>query len=496
MKPLSSTCLLVFGTITTLLFSYRAMPQAQDSGSITPRQTTSGEPTNKEHGNRLIRVIVTDLEKNPLGGVTVTLTNKNTGERLEGSTSIEGTCDFHSLVDYEYSIRLSLSGWHEVRENGWPKFGERSAFNRAMFVRLQMEQDKDNSLAKYLPEYSDSPTFTVSGVTDPTNLGGHGSDVVLRTKESLAKDAALLNSTNIVEERERLFKLEGGPIANNQEMARWYSMHGDIAESDGHPLEAVRNYQVAAELDPTEANIFAWGAELLLHRAYDPAADVFTRGNQFFPKSSRILIGLGVTSYARGMADEAAQQLSESCDVNPADPTPYVFLGKMQNAEKTEPAGWTERLRRFVQLHPENALAHYYYAVALTKSGDAADRSDAIESSLLKAIELDPHLGDAYLQLGIFYAQRKDFAKAEASYEKAIVNTPLPDEAHFRLAEAYRLTGDRAKAHDEIAQYEKISKQKTQANEQERHEIQQFVYTLRGSANSSTTPPPATAKPQ
>jgi tetratricopeptide (TPR) repeat protein len=168
----------------------------------------------------------------------------------------------------------------------------------------------------------------------------------------------------------------------------------------------------------------------------------------------------------------------------------------MQNAEKTEPTGWTERLRRFVQLHSENAQAHYYYAVALTKSGDAADRSDAIESSLLKAVELDPHLGDAYLQLGILYAQRKDVVKAEAAYEKAIANTPLPDEAHFRLAEAYRLTGDRAKAHDEIAQYEKISKQKTQASEQERHEIQQFVYTLRGPANSPAPPQPPVAKPQ
>jgi tetratricopeptide (TPR) repeat protein len=275
-----------------------------------------------------------------------------------------------------------------------------------------------------------------------------------------------------------------------------HALLGEIAESEGRPLDAVREYQRAAEMEPSEANLFAWGAELLLHRAFEPASEVFTKGHVRYPQSSRILVGLGVTSYARGMADEAAQQLAAACDVNPADPTPYVFLGKMQSAEKKEPAGWTERLRRFVQLHPENALAHYYYAVALTKSGDAADRSDAIESSLLKVVELDPHLGDAYLQLGIFYAQRKDFAKAEAFYEKAIVNTPLPDEAHFRLAEAYRLTGDRAKAHDEIAQYGKISKQKTQANEQERHEIQQFVYTLRGSANSGTTPPPATAKPQ
>src|ERR1700738_1763544 len=42
------------------------------------------------------------------------------------------------------------------------------------------------------PQFYDEPRFTVAGVTDPTNLGGHGSDTVVRTKEALAKDAAAL----------------------------------------------------------------------------------------------------------------------------------------------------------------------------------------------------------------------------------------------------------------------------------------------------------------
>ena len=38
------------------------------------------------------------------------------------------------------------------------------------------------------PEFFDEPKFTVAGVTDGTNLGGHGSNTIVRTKESLAKD--------------------------------------------------------------------------------------------------------------------------------------------------------------------------------------------------------------------------------------------------------------------------------------------------------------------
>jgi tetratricopeptide (TPR) repeat protein len=176
---------------------------------------------------------------------------------------------------------------------------------------------------------------------------------------------------------------------------------------------------------------------------------------------------------------------------------PYLFLGKLQAAEKTEPEGWTGRLKRFTEVAPENALGHYYYAVALTKqNASGAENDKALESSLLKALALDPKLGEAYLQLGILYAKQKDFPKAISAYHKAIEFMAMPDEAHFRLAEAYRLTGERTKALDEIVLYEQISKQKTQENERERHEVQQFVYTLRGKSTGPGSSPQSAPPPQ
>ncbi|MGB8323020.1 MAG: tetratricopeptide repeat protein, partial [Candidatus Acidiferrum sp.] len=287
----------------------------------------------------------------------------------------------------------------------------------------------------------------------------------------------------IEKEKQRVLVLRTGP-----DSAELHELLGDIAESEGRSLEAVREYQRAAEMEPSESNLFAWGAELLLHRAFDPASEVFTKAHQLFPGSARVLVGLGVTSYARGRTQESAQQLAAACDLNPADPMPYLFLGKLQAAEKTEPEGWTERLKRFTEVAPQNAMAYYYYAVALTKEASGTENGKAIEASLLKALAIDSHLGEAYLQQGILYAKQKDFAKAISAYQKAIEFTTLPDEAHFRLAEAYRLTGERTKAHDEIALYEQISKQKTQENERERHEVQQFVYTLRGQTKSGSSP--------
>jgi tetratricopeptide (TPR) repeat protein len=154
----------------------------------------------------------------------------------------------------------------------------------------------------------------------------------------------------------------------------------------------------------------------------------------------------------------------------------------MQSVEASEPPQVVDRLARFAKLQPENALANYYYAVALWKRrASVEDTKDfgLIESLLKKAEHLDPNLGPAYLQLGILYAERKDFADAISEYQRAIAASPEPEQAHYRLAQAYRLRGDTAKAHAETQEFEKISKKQTEEIEQQRHELQQFVYRMR-----------------
>ena len=268
-----------------------------------------------------------------------------------------------------------------------------------------------------------------------------------------------------------------------QDKAELHHLLGDVEERLGNPLEAVREYQRAAELNPSEPNLFDWGAELLMHRAVEPAIDVFTKGSRLFPRSVRMLVGLGVAWYARGSYEQAARRLCEASDLNPDDATPYLFLGKMQTVETTQSEGSVERLGRFARLQPEDALANYYYAVSLwrrRKGPEDAENLAQVESLLQKAVRLDPKFGAGYLQLGILYSERKDFPKAIPAYQKAIEASPQLAEAHYRLAHAYRLTGQRSKAQKELQLYNQISKKTAEEAERERHEIQEFVYTLQG----------------
>jgi len=255
----------------------------------------------------------------------------------------------------------------------------------------------------------------------------------------------------------------------------------------------VKEYQLAAEIEPNEAHLFAWGAELLLHRAFEPAIQIFSRGHAKYPESARMLLGLGVATYNQGATERGEKFLSEACDLHPGDATPYLFLGRVQEAEKIEPQGWAEKFGQFVRLHPENAQVHYFFAVALGKQGDGQTDSETVERELKKAIELDPKFGSAYLQLGISYAARRDPTAAIAAFEKAVETSPLPDEAHYRLAQIYRQSGDAERARKEMALYNQTSREKSRQAEARRHEIQQFVYTLR---EKDAGAPPKDLKPE
>ena len=261
-----------------------------------------------------------------------------------------------------------------------------------------------------------------------------------------------------------------------------HGLVGDLDERLGDPLGAVREYERAAALEPSEPNYFEWGSELLLHRAVRPAVIVFKKGSVVHPNSSRMLVGLGAGLYADGSYDEAAGQLCRASDLKPEDATPYLFLGKMEVTSPTSFSCGEQKLARFVQNQPENALANYYFAMAVLKRGreskSSADSQQA-EALLKKSVAIDPKLGEAYLQLGILYAARGSTDEAIAAFKKAIEVTPGLGEAHYRLSQLYKRAGEKAKAEQEIQLYKQVEKSEADEVERQRREVQQFLIILK-----------------
>ncbi len=266
-----------------------------------------------------------------------------------------------------------------------------------------------------------------------------------------------------------------------------HNLLGQIDEKDGKFLEAVKEYDTAAHIDPSDDNLFAWGGELLLHRTYEPAVDVFKFATQRFPDSPRLQIGLGMALYARGLYEESVDALLKAVDLSPDDPRCYQFLTRAYDSSPKQADEVIQRFRRYAELQPGNARAQYYYAMSLWK-GKRLEQTDpdlkTVEALLKKSIAMDGTFPDAHVQLGNLYADQHEYQQSIPEYEHALELDPNLPDAHYRLGTDYVHAGQKDKAQEEFAVYQKLRAEHLAEDDKERAEVQQFVYSAKGTPAS------------
>jgi tetratricopeptide (TPR) repeat protein len=348
---------------------------------------------------------------------------------------------------------------------------------RAAIASTPGSFDANHQLGEYYlrgGRYKESlPFLQTAYQIDPTNRGNEY-DLALSYE----------GAGNFSQAREHVQKL-----LTQKDDADLRRLSGEIDEKLGDPLAAVREEEQAVRLDPSEQNYFEWGSELLLHRAVWQAVEVFGNGVKIHPKSARMLAALGTALFAGARYDEAAVRLCEASDLHPADPEPYIFLGRIEMAAPTPLACIDQKLARFVQQQPGSSLANYFYAMAILKRQEQPQNQEAlqqVEALLTKAVTIDNKCSDAYLQLGILYFSQRNFEKAIDFYIKAIEANPQLGDAHYRLGVAYDRTGQAAKAKQEFQLHDEIEKSQAAAIENQRREVKQFLVVLQGQA---TYPP-------
>ena len=258
-----------------------------------------------------------------------------------------------------------------------------------------------------------------------------------------------------------------------------HDLLGQIEEKEGKFVAAASEFETAAHMDPSEDNLFDWGSELLLHRTYEPAIDVFQTATQRFPNSPRLMIGLGMALDLRGKYDEAVKALLTAADLDPSDARCYVFLSKAYDSSPNQAEAVIQRFRHYAELQPKNALAQYYYALSLWKgkrAGDTGLNLHDVESLLQKSIALDEKLPDSHVQLGNLYADQHEYAKSIPEYLRALELNPNLSDAHYRLGTDYVHVGQKDQAQKEFDVYQKLRAQHLAEIDKERAEVQQFVY--------------------
>jgi tetratricopeptide (TPR) repeat protein len=259
-----------------------------------------------------------------------------------------------------------------------------------------------------------------------------------------------------------------------------HNLLAQIEEKDGKFVPAANEFEIAAHMQPTEDNLFDWGSELLLHRTYEPATDVFQAAAQRYPSSPRITIGLGLSYYARGLYEDAVKALLKATDLDPAEPRGYLFLFKAYDISPSEVDAVIQHFKRYAELEPNNGLAQYYYAMSLWKGkqieGSSLDIQE-VASLLKKSIALDGSMPETHIELGNLYANQHQYEQSVPEYMYALKLDPNLSDAHYRLGIDYVHMGQKDKAQSEFAVYQTLRAQHMAAVDKEKADVEQFVYS-------------------
>lgn len=239
--------------------------------------------------------------------------------------------------------------------------------------------------------------------------------------------------------------------------ARLHNLLGEVEERHVDFLEAAKEYHRAAEIDPSESNIFDLAMFLLQHKQYvgfvDESIKFFRYGVSKYPRSSKMMVGLGVALYASAQYDEALRVLCAAVDLDPEDRRPVEFLGKARKVSPELAKEVDRRLQDFAERYPENAATNYYYAVSLWERGGGEEgrNTDKIEALFRKAETEDPAWYEPHFQMGVLLQNEKRYPEAIREMMRTAKLKPDFGPAHYRLAMLYGQTGEKSLAAREWA---------------------------------------------
>ena len=397
---------------------------------------------------------VIGIVKNPSGqaiaGAQVTLTAEGSGVAVRAVTDQGGAFAFRSVSPGTYIFTAESSGYSPARPLRITVVAQ-----ERKSVEIPMETSGGTSFAKSPPsggatsaaagDFYDETTFQPSPLTTSGEAAGYSSGSQGEVSHNLLADITNMPAGTVPDEAAKdiqsLFHPEGSAVG------------GRVLSSE--------ECEGAVEREPTEANFFTWGDALLRQHAYRAAEEAFNHGIERYPTSLRLQLASGASQYLRGDYENAVSTFISAASSNPADSRPYILLGKAYSGASVPASDKAlDTLRRFTQVQPQNALSHYYYALGLWKGvrgGNGNARRAEVQKAIERAVNQDPRLADAHLLLGSIYEEREMAAEAIAQYEQVTKLQPDLPAAHYRLSKLYLRQGDKTRADEELARFEKLT---------------------------------------
>jgi tetratricopeptide (TPR) repeat protein len=203
----------------------------------------------------------------------------------------------------------------------------------------------------------------------------------------------------------------------------------------------------AAELDPSNAELNQFLAQSCLWaKKYDCALAAVRRVLTSRPESgaAHMLIGEALDGLSR--TQDAVKEFEAAARLSPNEPNVHFGLGYLYWKSHQFDAAQRE-FQNELALEAKHAQAIAYLGDIAMKKGDPA-RAVVL---LKHAVQIDPGLRFAYVELGRIYSRQSDYADALAAYRYAIKLDPSQPDGHYGAARVYQRMGKKAESDREFA---------------------------------------------
>ena len=229
---------------------------------------------------------------------------------------------------------------------------------------------------------------------------------------------------------------------------------------------AVEYFQQATEKDPGYA------------LAYAGLADCYAVYNSY------------KVELPRQSAPKAKAAAKKALEIDDTLAEAHASLGMTRMSYEWDWAGAEQEFQRAIELDPNYATAHHWYAICLSATGRSeqaiaslrraqqldpvsliinadvglalhfARRYDEAIEQIRKAQEMDPNFAGARRHLGMAHEQKGMYAEAIAEFQQAVNLSPGSPFALGSLGHAYAVSGNREKARQALSDVRELSKRR------------------------------------
>jgi tetratricopeptide (TPR) repeat protein len=253
---------------------------------------------------------------------------------------------------------------------------------------------------------------------------------------------------------EALNKLD--QIPSSKRSGDCYLLRAQLLDALGRLPEAVEALNEALRAAPTHAELYLQACSFLIkHKKFEECLRLLEQAEKHAPGSPELALARAVVLEMSNKTFEATQQLVKMEAQWPEWPLPYVIHGIVLQSQH-QAAEARQLFETAIALGSADPSAYYHLTLAI--SDLAPNDYESAYKTISAGLKLDPQDPYMHMQAGKIALAMKDFPAALGHLQEAIRLYPDMADAHWLLANLYRVTGEGEKQRVELAEVQRLNK--------------------------------------